>query len=166
MKSRHRIFIAINLPEDIKKALFFHIERLSELPAKWTAKENLHITLEFLGNISDEELLDVFKDTRELADKHTIFDLKLDKICYGPSGKTPRMVWAIGPKIEELNLIPHVTLARIRKWDWQRIEPEERPEVDEDINLEFSVDSIEVMESVLRRSGPEYMVLESFKLKL
>ncbi|MBU2545489.1 hypothetical protein KKC65_03525 [Patescibacteria group bacterium] len=170
MKNRHRIFIAINLPGDVKKGLVFHTEKWSDLPAKWTKKDNLHITLEFLGNVSDEELLDVLKDTQELAEKHTSFNIKLDKICYGPirfgSGQaTPRMVWATGPKIEELNLIPHITLARIKKWDWNRIELDERPQIDEDINLEFEVNSIEAMESVLKKGGPEYIILESFELK-
>ena len=165
MKNRHRIFIAINLPGDVKKGLAFHAEKWPDLPARWTKKDNLHITLEFLGNVSDEELLDVLKDTQELTEKHTSFNIKLDKICYGPLGKSPRMVWAVGPKIEELNLTPHITLARIRKWDWNRIEPDERPQIDEDINLEFEVNSIEVMESVLKKGGPEYIILESFELK-
>ena len=93
----------------------------------------------------------------------------------------PRMVWAIGEKSEEFSALkgdldkslatsenrefsPHITLGRVRKWEWQRIEPEERPEVDEEINLSFPVSSIEVMESVLKRTGAEYAVLESHNL--
>ncbi len=60
---------------------------------------------------------------------------------------------------------PHVTLGRIKEWEFRRIEPEERPEVNEEISLNFEVNSIEVMESDLKRGGPEYSILESCPLK-
>jgi len=56
-------------------------------------------------------------------------------------------------------------LARIRTWEFREIEPEEEPEVNEEINLTFEVNSIEVMESQLKRGGAEYTVLESCQLK-
>jgi 2'-5' RNA ligase len=59
---------------------------------------------------------------------------------------------------------PHITLARIKQWDFKRIDPEERPQVEEDINFNFSVDSIEIMESQLKRSGAVYSILESHQL--
>jgi len=39
---------------------------------------------------------------------------------------------------------PHITLARISAWGWKGIEPEERPEINEKIDLPFTVESIEV----------------------
>lgn len=180
---KHRIFIAINLPEDIKKKLAEYQTRWPELPAKWTKPKNIHITLVFLGYLADEELVEICKVTKEVASRHTSFNINLTKVCYGPPKKMPpRMVWAIGEKSEEFSALkgdldkslatsenrefsPHITLARIRKWEWQRIEPEERPEVDEEIDLRFSVNSIEIMESVLKKGGPEYTILESYNLK-
>ncbi len=163
---RHRIFIAINLPENIKKKLSFFQEKWSELPIRWTKKESLHITLEFLGYISDEELVQVCQNTKELTSKHKSFIVNLNKICYGPPKKMPpKMVWVIGEKIKELNISPHITLGRIRVWEWKQIEPEERIEVNEEINLSFEVNSIEVMESVLKKRGAKYIVLETCPLK-
>ena len=97
------------------------------------------------------------------------------------------MIWAEGEKSKELALLredleksltekvrfvpenrtfaPHITLARISAWEWKGIEPEERPEINEKIDLLFTVESIEVMESELHRGGPVYTILESFKLK-
>lgn len=164
---RHRVFIAINLPENVKKELGSFENKWPELPARWTKKDNLHITLEFLGYVADEELMKVFQDTKELTSKHQPFDVHLNKIIYGPPKKMPpRMVWAIGERVQELNLVPHITLARIRAWDFRRLEPEERPEVNEEIDLTFEVNSIEVMESVLKRGGPAYTILKSFPLKI
>lgn len=174
----HRIFIAINLPEDIKDRL---LDYKVDLPAKWTNKNNLHITLNFLGNVSDEGLFEICENVKEIAFQFDPFVIKLIKIAYGPDKNSPKMVWVVGEKSEEFvslkkdldevlgssenrGFSPHITLARIRKWDWQRIEPDERPEIEQDIDLSFTVNSIEVMESFLRRSGPEYKPIESYKL--
>jgi len=184
---KRRIFIAINLPENIKKRLADYQNKWPELPARWTKEANIHITLEFLGYITDEELLEVSDIVKAVAENNSSFLIDLTNICYGPlhhkdAGQAPRMVWIIGEKSEELNylkndlseklgtlkirqFIPHITLARINKWNWQRIEPEERPEINEDINLSFEVNSVEIMESVLKRGGPEYSILQSFNLK-
>ena len=179
---RHRIVIAINLPENIKKKLSEYENKWLELPCRWTKKENLHITLMFLGYLSNEELMEVLRMTREAAQKHEPFFINLKKIIYGPPKKMPpRMVWAEGEKSEELGKLqknlenslsesrpyaPHITLGRIKAWEFQKIEPEERPEVNETINLNFEVNSIEVMESELKRTGPEYTILETCSLKL
>lgn len=187
---QHRIFIAINLPEDIKNELFEYQYKFPELPIRWTKRYNLHITSIFIGNVNDDEILEICKTTGEVAVKTKSFALSLDKILYAPPKKIPpRMVWAEGKKSKELALLkdnlekallnskgmnfstearafsPHITLGRIKTWEWKNIEPEERPEVKEDIDLNFQVDSIEVMESQLKKSGAEYAILESFQLK-
>ena len=59
---------------------------------------------------------------------------------------------------------PHITLARISAWEMKKLDPEERPIVDEEIHLSFEAGSIEIMESFLRKKGPEYVVLESCPL--
>jgi len=160
---RHRIFIAISLPEKIKEALANYQSKWLELPIRWTKKDNIHITLEFLGYLTNDELLKVLDETKKLVSKHQAFSVTLNKICYGPPGKKPpRMIWVVGDKIKELNFSPHITLGRIRAWEFRKIEPTEVPQVDEDINLTFEVNSIEVIESVLRRTGPNYTVLQSY----
>lgn len=187
----HRIFIAINLPENIKKELKNFQIKFSDLPARWVKPENLHITLAFLGYVKDENLPKIIEITKSVADRHQAFSINLNKIIYGPPKiSPPRMVWAIGEKSEKLgrlqedlknslleisipqleeeverSFIPHITLGRIRKWEWKKMEPEERPEIDEEINLGFEVKTIEIMESHLKKAGAEYAILQSFPLK-
>ena len=60
--------------------------------------------------------------------------------------------------------VPHITLGRINKLKWRRYSPEERPQINEEINLSFEAESIEMMESKLKRTGAEYHVLKSFSL--
>lgn len=183
---RHRIFIAINLPEEVKKELSSFQEKLGHLfennnVIRWTKKDNIHITLLFLGYITDQELLEVSKSIKEIVKNHKPLLVDINKVCYGPPKKMPpRMVWAQGQKSSELTSLkadfeklissenkafsPHITLGRIKQWEWKSIEPEERPEIDEDISLSFEADSIEIMESKLKSGGPEYTILESVKL--
>ena len=191
---RHRVFIAVNLPEDIKKKLADYQFKWPELPCRWTKKENLHITLIFLGYLSDEELFEVCKITKEVASRNRSFSINLKRICYAPPQKMPpKMIWAVGEKSKELAALkeelensltnsvrfsgenrslknssfsPHITLGRIRQWEFRTINPEERPIVDTDIFLSFEVNSIEVMESRLKKGGAEYTILESCNLKL
>jgi len=187
---RHRIFIAINLPEDIKKRLADYRLKWPELPCRWTKRENLHITLIFLGYLNDEEILDIIKTTQEVASQSSSFSINLNRIIYGPPKKPPRMVWAEGEKSQELANLqndlenalassetsinensgeirpysPHITLGRIKTWEFRQVEKEERPEISEEISLIFPVESIEVMKSQLKRTGPEYAILESVLL--
>jgi 2'-5' RNA ligase len=177
MEKRHRVFIAINLPQDIKKYLARYYDKYPELPAKWTAKDNLHITLEFLGYLTDEEIAQVCKETQDVARRHKSFPVNLNKVIYGPPNKTPKFIWAMGEKSKELIdlkndlkrkeeiFTPHITLARISEWELKKIDQEEIPEINQDIGLQFSVESIEVMESELKRGGPVYSILESCELK-
>jgi len=194
MANLHRIFIAVNLPENVRQKLALVEDRCLDLLARWTKPENLHITLVFLGNANDQEICDICQAVEAVAKKHEPFDVTLSKICYGPqnnppAGRPPRMVWAVGERSTELGKLqkdlesslfefcggnydsnreyefqPHVTLARIKQTELRHMEPEELPRIDEQIHHTFLVESIELMESELKRGGPTYTVLESIKL--
>ena len=176
-----RIFLAINLPEKVKKELLGYKEKWPELPARWTTPDNLHITLVFLGNTSDKELKEVQVISREVATKHKTFSFSLSQVVYGPTEKQPRMIWMKGTIPKELLSLQkdlvralgyqeehpfslHITLARLSEWEFRMIELEERPEVNEEISLKVPVSSFQIMESKLRRTGAEYSVIESIPL--
>lgn len=177
----HRIFLAINLPKTVKTELLGYKERWSDLPARWTKPQNLHVTLVFLGNTSEKELEDVKNIAREVAKKHKPFSFSLAEIVYGPTEKQPRMIWAKGETSKELLALQkdlvnalghqeehpfslHITLARLNEWEFQRIEQEERPIIYEEISFRVPASSIEIMESKLKRTGAQYSVIESIPL--
>lgn len=185
---RHRIFIAINLPEKIKNRLARYETKWLELPVQWTKKDNLHITLQFLGYVSDNDVMEIYNIVKQVSLRQKSFIVNLNSIAYGPKGKNPpRMIWAVGETSPEFTALkndleksliqspnlpentqafsPHITLGRIRTWDFRKIEPEERPKIKEEIALSFEAESIEIMESVLKRKGPSYTILESCQLK-
>lgn len=180
--NKKRIFAAINLPKKIKEELADFEYKYNEIPARWAKPKNIHITLAFLGYLADNEIYEVCKAVKEIAEKTEPFNIRLEKICYGPKDKMPpRMIWAIGEKsaefsdlknnlekalsqftVEKKEFTPHITLARIKQWQYKQIEPEERQEVGEDINLSFQANSIEIMESKLKRGGADYSIFESY----
>lgn len=176
-----RIFLAINLPLKVKRELWGYKEKWSELPLRWTVQDNLHITLLFLGNTSVKELEDVQEITRRVATNHAPFTLSLSQITYGPTEKQPKMIWAKGETLKELLALQqdlakalghqqensfslHVTLARLNAWGFKKMELEERPHIEEEISLEIPVSSLQIMESKLKQTGPEYSIIEDIPL--
>lgn len=157
-------------------------------PARWSRPENLHVTLVFLGNTSTEELEEVKRAAAAVAQRHQPFSLSFSEIVYGPTPNKPRMVWAVGRPPKELlslqrdlehalasskilSFVPekhpfslHLTLARLKEFEFRGLDPEERPQIKEDISVEAHISSIEIMESKLKRSGTEYTTVESVPL--
>lgn len=174
-----RVFIAINLPEKVKSTLEGEkIDFPEKNIVKWVKKENLHITLSFLGEIKDEEILRVCEVMEKI--KKQSFSLKAKKISYFGDKIPPKLIIVSLKENKELNslveeikegieikdkpFIPHITLGRVKSFLWRRMEPEERPIIEKEISFEFKVNSIEVMESSLSRKGSSYTILQSIKL--
>ena len=184
---RRRIFIAINSPESIKKRLGDFREKWEGLPVRWTKKDSLHLTLVFIGYVVDNEVYEVCKLVRGIAQKHEQFSLEFEKILYGPPGKAPRMIWLKGRQSAKLSQVKdelenvladfeglsnfrvdgrsissHITLARIKMG--QRHDSDRLPKIEQEFRVSLPVATIDVMESDLKRDGAEYTVLESCPL--
>jgi len=182
---KRRLFIAINLPEELKEKLASYQNKWSDLdPQKihWVKKDNLHITLVFIGYVTDGEMYEICNIVKEVAKRHQPFFIDLEKIVIGPPHATPRMFWAEGIKNQALanlqqdledaisnrNLAkkearafkPHITLARF-KYEVAKMLTKN---IEEPFKASIPVESIEVMESELRRGGAEYIVLDSVEL--
>ena len=184
--SKKRLFIAINLPDEVKRKLVVWRGKwdFDKRYINWVIKKNLHITLIFIGYVDNDETYRIAKTIGEVAKKHRPFYINLEKIIAGPPNATPRMFWAEGEKSQKLadlqmdleNALsfggnykkearafrPHITLARFKYEVTKKIR--EMGSVEEKINYQIPVDSIELMQSDLRRTGPEYTILESVNL--
>lgn len=185
----HRIFLAINLPQEIKEKLFSFRGKWLDLPCRWIKKENLHLTLLFLGVLNDNQLKETISCAEEVSLRHPPLIINFEKICFGPDKKfPPRFIWAEAKKSQELARLqadleetiyknpaykyknreiqpykPHITLARIKQWEFRRLE--EIPDIETKIDFSFEVNSLEIMESYLKRQGAQYEVLDSIQLK-
>ena len=129
-----RLFVALPLPPHIKEELRqWQLQNKSILPfRKWTHPEDLHITVQFLGDTSNEQLEQMKHHLASI--KHAPFQLQLSKFgSFGPLA-APRILWAsvsgelqaltqlhkkvleqtekVGFIAEERRYQPHITVAR------------------------------------------------------
>lgn len=178
-----RTFIAINLPVDIKHYLMDLIDDLKRKnplsSIKWVEEENLHLTLFFLGELNEDQLLSLVKKLKEVVN-FSKFLLTLEKIGAFPNKQRPRVlkvdlkrsdnlntiIEAIQKIIKSLNLPiidkkpfnSHITLGRIKSLS--KING-----LDKTIkNLSFEVKSIDLMSSELFEFGPRYSIIKSYNL--
>lgn len=186
-----RVFIAVNLPTEIKNELAVVEKEIKSLfpeeiqagVAKWIKTDNLHITLLFIGQLKDEAVPQISQIVKETLQGWQPFAVEFKKICYGPNKKMPpRLIWVELEKNKDLECVAnilkqkmeallqrsdnrpfsaHITLARIRAWQWKSIPPEERPAIEREIDFVFDVSSVDIMESKLNPKGPQYTILKS-----
>lgn len=126
-----RLFVALDLPDDLKR-------RLARLGggvegARWSAAENLHITLLFIGEVGREEAAEI--DETLAGIRAPGFHLKIAGVGSFGEGREARSLWAgveraepllhLQKKIERAlsdhdidpdgrKFSPHITLARLK----------------------------------------------------
>ena len=179
---QRRIFIGISLPDDVKKKINQRIEKWKELPVKWSLPENFHVTLSFLGFVSDESLADICLSVKEAAQDFESFDVDFEGIGIGSDPENPKIVWLFGGANEELRKLqteieksldmfvsekkeykPHVTLGKIDKPKWKALS--EKPKMEENFRISIPVESVDIFESKIEKGRTRYTVLESCELK-
>lgn len=189
-----RSFIAINLPEEIKKHLLVLLEELKKQNRdpliKWVKPGGLHLTLHFLGYQEEETLKKVGESIqRKINELHlgqNIPRLFITELGGFPNLNRPRVLFIscqeegvknlvkklqkeIGKELENLGI-------EIDKRPWQihitlaRLKAPTPLRITTNFNelriknLSFEVKSIELMKSELRPDGARYTIWQSFKL--
>lgn len=187
-----RAFLAIDLPQELKKELFNLSKNLSykDLKLKWVEEENLHLTIRFFGNISENLVEKIYEKCKDVCKEIKPFDLKLTSTGYFPFKGTPRVVW-IGIEEPSNNLLklnnllkkvlktlklkedreefhPHITLLRIKEKPDPNVFKtffEELQKVSEKLKgKNFFVREIVIFKSELYPSGPKYTPLKIIPL--
>ena len=128
----YRLFIAIDLPEQVKEAV---AGIAGDLPgARRVPREQIHLTLRFIGD-ADEEMFLAIKRVLS-AVRGAPFPLALEGVGHFPKGKYPRVLWVgveesgplrelrkkvelallgAGVAAEERGFSPHITIARLKE---------------------------------------------------
>jgi 2'-5' RNA ligase len=187
-----RCFIAINIDEQIQKALGYLQKELQSKvdirkgDVKWIEPENIHLTVNFLGEIKDEQTVEVCNITKDVASRYKSFDMEVKKVgCFG--GKSARVLWVgAGEDCEsllqlqqelELNLdeagwpmetrkfSAHLTLCRIRNSKAGFKLAQLVNEYTDYTLGTTSADSVTVYQSQLTSQGPVYTILGNYELK-
>lgn len=89
-----KIYITIDLPDEIKESFRKEESRWKNLNVFWTGFSHLHLTLDYLGIVDKDGLRIIRRALEEAADQSHPFDIRLDKIVLGPDTKDPHMFWA------------------------------------------------------------------------
>jgi 2'-5' RNA ligase len=165
-----RAFVAIRMSAEVESAIAELINPLRKLRSgtRWVPRENLHLTLRFLGDSCNRNLLSALDRNLELVAAQTVpFVVNVRGTGAFPNLHRPRIVWVgltgavlfdlaqqieaaarkAGFAPESRPYSPHLTIGRVRDLaGWQRI----RPILDNASDREFG--SVPVSEMILYRS--------------
>ena len=81
-----RVFIAIDIDDKIRKAIADLQKQIASKvdvkkgDLKWVEPNNIHLTLKFLGEISDEQLEEVKEIANTVAQAHQKFNLEIESV--------------------------------------------------------------------------------------
>ncbi len=182
-----RVFIAAVLPEEMKKQINTLVQnfRSSNRSIKWVGEDNVHITLNFLGEVAEsniEELTEIIGSA--LAGMPPFF-VKVCGISAFPSSERPRVLWigvddpnqglkksysaicdaldhsALEVHREEKEYTPHITIGRIKGQFDRNIVQILHTYQDQKFGG-FQVKETILFRSILHREGPRYVPVRTF----
>jgi 2'-5' RNA ligase len=188
-----RSFIAIELPEEVKRGLAKlrrELEREEHSFVKWAEPEGIHLTLKFLGNIPFKQVAEIAETMKKAAQGIFPFYLEISGLGGFPNLKQPRVLWvgirgelntllrlqqnidsalaSFGFAKEERPFVPHLTLARIRQGT-SLADKKSFGELAMSTNFKtrypLDVESISLMRSQLTPGGAIYTRLSMVSLK-
>jgi len=179
-----RLFIAIELPPNVRSALKAHIDQLRtavpEARASWATEENLHLTLKFLGDTPLTKVEGLSQAARRAANVVGSFEIIIGNCGAFPSSGQPRVLW-IGVEDPSYSLTllhqtledecaqagftreqqpyhPHLTIARLRKPQSARRLAQAHKEIGFD-QQSVVVSHLALIRSELRSEGSRYTVI-------
>lgn len=171
-----RTFIAIEIPEEIKKKIIEIQDSLPEFEGKKTEYENLHLTLKFLGEVDEEKIKEVRKKLSEIRlnsfkseiDSLGFFSEKFIKIIWLHMSNCEEIQRQIDEKLKDLfpkeeRFMSHLTIARVKnvrnKKDF--IEKMNKIKISP---MSFVANKFCLKESVLTEEKPVYKDIEIYPL--
>lgn len=175
-----RLFVSISLPAEWQNAFVDYYAQFSVRDVRWTPKENVHITVCFLGDVDEAHIGGIQEKIKNVCANAESFSLSFENISFAPPGMPPRMVWAMFAPSEAYqqlaedmqealrsflnvepheDVVPHATLARFKT-----------PVLTKEIDVtkvqsgftSFEVCSVELVASRLDLADVRYEALETF----
>jgi len=175
-----RLFIGIDLPLEMKEEIIFLQDKLSALSwkGKTTEPENLHLTLKFLGDVSEKKMIKVKSVLNKV---HTApLKIRMENLGVFKRNGIPGIVWVkiigldrLQRRIDDVlkfnfdkeeKFMPHITLARIKNVN----NPTEFNKAISSLKvkpLQAPLTEFKLFMSDLSHSKPEYVVLKTYTLK-
>ena len=184
-----RTFIGIDLGQAIRDRLVALQENLAGtgVDVKWVEPDNLHVTMLFLGEVDQRDLMAVGRAVAKVAAGIIAFPINIEKAGAFLSARRPRTLWVgvgsgaaevtalhdalEGPLLdlgcyrrEERAFSPHLTLGRVKVERGANGLTAELAKYASWSAGETTVAEVQVMGSELTSTGPVYTVLSRAKL--
>jgi 2'-5' RNA ligase len=183
-----RSFIALDLPEDLKKGLQNLQDKVRRHTdcVRWVKPDNIHLTLKFLGAIEESQVEPIARILENMTAGIAPFKLHVAGVGAFPNARNPKVIWvgmddnqqrlvlfqekleetlaAIGFAPEKRSYSPHLTLGRVKESRAKRdIEQLIEKHKNQDMGY-FTADTIVFYRSDLQPSGPIYSSLKTIQL--
>lgn len=151
---------------------------------RWVASENLHLTLKFLGDVSQEKIPEIKLVLQKAVKQYGVLRLNAKGLGCFPNAARPSVIWiGLDGDMERLKLLaeqvenglfeigfpaenrpfsPHLTIGRVKAGHSAIGEAVQQFVLGEVAAWEN--DSIHLMQSTLKPSGAEYQALADFRL--
>jgi len=182
-----RAFIAVDLDDPVIEKVCNAVEilkpRITEI--RWLRKENLHLTLKFLGNIAESQVEPITAALRHPLGLFSPCTISAKGLGVFPDFRRPKILWVgltgdqlvqlaaeiesalmpIGFTPENRAFTPHLTIGRWR--EGSRPAKNLRQEIDSLNDFEFgacAVRQIVLFQSVLKPEGASYSELRTIQL--
>ncbi|MDD2471679.1 MAG: RNA 2',3'-cyclic phosphodiesterase [Dehalococcoidales bacterium] len=189
-----RLFIAVELPDDVKTELGNLQNKLQNQgldDLKWVSSNSLHITLKFLGYTDNEKIESISRKLDEVSRQFNPFEIGFKRLGAFPALSRVQVLWvglsgelgrlqmlagevengmaALGFPPEKRRFTPHLTLARARPG----IMPASQQAIADVIgattyisSVTVKVASVSLMGSQLFPTGAVYSRLHSARLRI
>lgn len=179
-----RLFTAIRIGSEAEKGIRHIQEALRPIvkAKRWQPTENIHLTLQFLGDVAEDRLHDVSQAMEQALVGQPAFSLQTGAVGAFPNLSRPRVLWVgvqgqtmeletmQGRLAQALSVVgykedkpykAHITLAREveGKLDVQRLQ-----QAMGENGYSWDVESVYLFQSELRREGAVHTVLREFEL--
>ncbi len=173
------------------KKIYDQVEKIQDetrnfIRGKWIEPQNLHITFQFLGDITQDQAVSVMKNLQQIADTFSPFRVQYRSLGVFPDRKRPRILWIgvskggnvlrkIANNVSQLNrkvginpdtkpFHPHVTICRIKDVDRKKLS-NLMNRYKNSVFGEDLVDRVALVSSSLTSVGPIYTIVEEFPLR-
>ncbi len=149
----------------------------------WVEKENLHLTLRFLGKTPESKISTLIEQVTLIFQKQSTIELKMNRIAIFGSRYKPTVIWLgfeendemkilfekIEAKVQEVgfepnqgNFVPHVTIGRIKNILNKKRFSELISQLQPTSSQNLSIHNWSLYQSNLNNKGVEYRIIKDW----
>ena len=181
-----RVFVGVPVGAAVAERISAVRNEFGGEAVRWVPAENLHLTLKFLGDVEEAQVVSIRSALRKALAGTAGFGVTARGLGVFPDARRPRVLWMglaapelaqvagqvdralepLGVERAATRFRPHATIGR-----WRRPEPpgvslrEELTRWRDREFGEFRMDAVTLFRSTLRPAGATYSPLEVFRLE-